>query len=71
MTDSMLSLFPDASVFHLGLYRDKVSFTPTEYYSKLPLDFSQHCDLVLLTDPIIATGGTAGERIFSASSTQV
>lgn len=36
MLDAMLDIFPDASVFHLGLFRDKVSLTPTEYYSKLP-----------------------------------
>lgn len=36
MLDAMLDLFPDASVYHLGLFRDKVSLTPTEYYSKLP-----------------------------------
>jgi uracil phosphoribosyltransferase len=55
----MLSLFPEACVFHLGLYRDKVSFTPTEYYSKLPLTFEKHCDIVYLLDPVVATGGTA------------
>lgn len=36
MLDAMLDLFPDASVYHLGLFRDKVSLSPTEYYSKLP-----------------------------------
>lgn len=71
----MLQLFPEACVFHLGLYRDKVgstyakrlpiltsaksSFTPTEYYSKLPTDFNKHCDTVYLLDPVVATGATA------------
>lgn len=55
----MLALFPSACVFHLGLYRDKSSFTPTEYYSKLPLQFDKHCDVVYLLDPVVATGGTA------------
>merc|ERR1712093_498610 len=59
MTDPMLSLFPSASVFHLGLYRDKSSFTPTEYYSKLPVEFKKHVDVVYLLDPVVATGGTA------------
>ena len=55
----MLQLFPTAAVFHLGLYRDKSSFTPTEYYSKLPASFEKHCDVVYLLDPVVATGGTA------------
>ena len=55
----MLALFPSAVVFHLGLYRDKSSFTPTEYYSKLPVDSRKTCDLVYLLDPVVATGGTA------------
>ena len=55
----MLQLFPSAGVFHLGLYRDKTSFTPTEYYSKLPLEFEKHCDIVYLLDPVVATGGTS------------
>jgi len=59
MTEPMLQLFPSAGVFHLGLYRDKTSFTPTEYYSKLPLEFEKHCDIVYLLDPVVATGGTS------------
>ena len=55
----MLTVFPSAVVFHLGLYRDKSTFTPTEYYSKLPFDFRKTCDLVYLLDPVVATGGTA------------
>lgn len=55
----MLQLFPAACVFHLGLYRDRSSFTPTEYYSKLPGEFKKYCDIVYLLDPVVATGGTA------------
>ncbi|EKM80178.1 hypothetical protein AGABI1DRAFT_113381 [Agaricus bisporus var. burnettii JB137-S8] len=57
MTNAMLSLFPDAHVYHLGLFREKVTLQPVEYYSKLPP--SPPCDLVFLLDPLIATGGTA------------
>jgi hypothetical protein len=28
----MLDLFPDAQVFYLGLFREKVSLSPVEYY---------------------------------------
>ncbi|KAL7424952.1 hypothetical protein Q5752_000639 [Cryptotrichosporon argae] len=57
MTDAALDLFPDATVLHLGLFRDKVSLQAIEYYSKLPTDVT--ADLVFVLDPLIATGGTA------------
>jgi len=57
MTDALLSLFPAAPVYHLGLFREKVTLQPVEYYSKLPQ--SPPVDMVFLLDPLIATGGTA------------
>ncbi|KAF5333070.1 hypothetical protein D9611_002376 [Ephemerocybe angulata] len=57
MTDALLELFPSAPVYHLGLYREKVTLQPVEYYSKLPP--SPPIDQVYLLDPLIATGGTA------------
>jgi len=36
MTDALLTILPDAPVYHLGLFREKVSLQPVEYYSKLP-----------------------------------
>ncbi|KAG8798586.1 25S rRNA (adenine645-N1)-methyltransferase [Serendipita sp. 398] len=57
MTDAMLTLFPDAYVYYLGLFREKVSLQPVEYYSKLPS--SPTVDMVYLLDPLVATGGTA------------
>ncbi|TNY20559.1 Armadillo/beta-catenin/plakoglobin [Rhodotorula diobovata] len=57
MTDPMLDLFPEASVFYLGLFREKVSLQPVEYYQKLPATVT--VDTLFLLDPLIATGGTA------------
>ncbi|KAG9097689.1 hypothetical protein FRC07_010744 [Ceratobasidium sp. 392] len=57
MTDAMLSLFPNAPVYHIGLFREKVSLQPVEYYSKLPK--VPTVDKVFIVDPLIATGGTA------------
>jgi len=57
MTDALLDIFPNAPVYHLGLFREKVTLQPVEYYSKLPP--SPRVDQVLLLDPLIATGGTA------------
>ena len=57
MTEAMLSLFPNAPVYHIGLFREKVSLQPVEYYSKLPS--TPTVDQVFIVDPLIATGGTA------------
>lgn len=59
MLDAMLELFPEASVYHLGLFRDKVSLTPTEYYSKLPGTegayrvITYHCQVAHLTSLLL------------------
>ncbi|ESK97578.1 uracil phosphoribosyltransferase [Moniliophthora roreri MCA 2997] len=57
MSDALLSLLPEAPVYHLGLFREKVSLQPVEYYSKLPA--TPPVDMVYILDPLIATGGTA------------
>ncbi|CAL1701480.1 unnamed protein product [Somion occarium] len=57
MTDALLELFPSAPVYHLGIFREKTTLQPVEYYSKLPP--VPPIDLVFLLDPLIATGGTA------------
>ncbi|WAQ85832.1 hypothetical protein PtA15_6A461 [Puccinia triticina] len=57
MTDAFLDIFPEASVFYLGLFRDKTLLQPVEYYQKLPA--VPQVDTVFLLDPILATGGTA------------
>lgn len=53
----MLTLLPNAPVLHIGIYRDRVTLQPVEYYSRLPSngDF----DICYVLDPSIATGGTA------------
>lgn len=57
LLEPALDLFPDATVLHLGLFRDKVTLQAIEYYSKLPTEVT--ADIVYLLDPLIATGGTA------------
>ncbi|KIJ70247.1 hypothetical protein HYDPIDRAFT_172119 [Hydnomerulius pinastri MD-312] len=56
MADALLTLFPTAPVYHLGLFRESVSLQPVEYYSKLPS--VPTVDTVFLLDPLVATGGT-------------
>ena len=61
MVDGLLSLVPVAKVGHIGLYRDETTHTPVEYYFKMPEDISER--LVIVTDPMLATGGSATDAI--------
>lgn len=61
MVDGILSLIPSAKVGHIGLYRDPETKLPVEYYCKLPLDAEQR--LLLIVDPMLATGGSAIDAI--------
>ena len=61
MADAMLDLLPEASVWHLGLYRDHTTLKPVTYYNKLPVNHGLDVGIVL--DPMLATGGSAVEAI--------
>lgn len=61
MTDGLLNLMPTAKIGHIGLYRDPETLQPVEYYCKLPSDVEERT--VFLTDPMLATGGTAEAAI--------
>jgi uracil phosphoribosyltransferase len=55
--EGMLDLVPSARIAHIGLYRDPESLTAVEYYFKSPSDLSER--LVIVVDPMLATGNTA------------
>ena len=57
MCDGILNLIPHARVGHLGLYRDKNTLEPVEYYKKFPTDIDQ--TEIIVIDPMLATGGSA------------
>ncbi len=57
MLDSIQSFWPDASVGHIGIYRDKFLSNTVEYYFKIPKTLEN--SVVYLLDPVIATGDTA------------
>jgi uracil phosphoribosyltransferase len=48
LNPAALELFPDATVLHLGLFRDKTTLQAIEYYSKLPRQVT--ADLVYVLD---------------------
>lgn len=61
MVDGLLSLLPVAKVGHIGLYRDEETHKPVVYFCKLPKDIDDR--MVILTDPMLATGGSACDGI--------
>lgn len=59
--DGLLALLPSARVAHIGLYRDPETLEAVEYYFKAPGGLGER--LVLVLDPMLATGGTAAAAI--------
>jgi uracil phosphoribosyltransferase len=57
MTEAVLELFPEAEVWHIGVYRDEHTLQPMEYYKKLPV--RPRISVALVVDPMLATGGSA------------
>lgn len=61
LVDAIVDFVPDAKVGHLGMYRDETTHQPVDYYSNLPKGLEDA--LVLLVDPMLATGGSADDAI--------
>ncbi|ODM19554.1 hypothetical protein SI65_04539 [Aspergillus cristatus] len=77
MTDALTSLLPNpVPIYHLGLFRERSTLQPVEYYNNLPYhrDTSTTtptptatntaaAETAILLDPVIATGATAEAAI--------
>ena len=61
MVDGLLNLVPVAKVGHIGLYRNEKTHEPVVYYCKLPEDINDR--FVIVTDPMLATGGSACDAL--------
>ncbi len=61
MVNGILTLFPAAKVGHIGMYRNEETLEPQEYYCKLPVHIDEK--VVMLVDPMLATGGSACDAI--------
>jgi uracil phosphoribosyltransferase len=59
MLDGILRLAPEASIGHIGLYRDAETLRPVSYYDRLPVNVA--VANVVLLDPMLATGHSACE----------
>ena len=60
MVDGLLELMPSAKVGHIGMYRDEETCQPVFYYYKMPVGKDR---IVIVTDPMLATGGSACDAI--------
>jgi uracil phosphoribosyltransferase len=61
MVEGLLELVPVARVGHIGLYRNEETHEPVVYYFKVPEDIDTR--MVIVTDPMLATGGSASDAI--------
>ena len=61
MVNGIHVLFPSAKVGHIGMYRDEETLEPNTYYCKLPVGIEDK--LVIVVDPMLATGGSASDAI--------
>ena len=61
MVEGLQTLVPVARVGHIGLYRNEETHKPVPYYCKLPGDIQDR--LVIVTDPMLATGGSACDAL--------
>ena len=61
MVDGIHNIIPNAKIGHIGLYRDEETLEPKAYYQKFPKTIMQ--SVVLVVDPMLATGGSASYAI--------
>jgi uracil phosphoribosyltransferase len=61
LVDGFLDFLPEARVGHVGLYRNEKTLEPVDYYSKFPRSLGR--SMVLLLDPMLATGGSGAAAI--------
>ena len=57
LLEGALPLLPLASIYHLGIVRNEETLEPSCYLNKLPEQFDPETRL-LITEPMLATGGT-------------
>ena len=59
LIQGFIELLPEATVSHIGLYRDEESLRPIKYYFKFPVLKSKENVKVIILDPMVATGGSS------------
>jgi uracil phosphoribosyltransferase len=70
LVEGMALLLPNASIGHLGIYRNEQTLQPVIYFTKLPAIAPD--DWVILVDAMLATGGSvvAGLELLQKAGTK-
>ena len=59
ISDVASEIVPDASIQHVGMYRDETTLEPVWYYDKTPVRYEHPENIkVFILDPMIATGNS-------------
>ena len=63
-TDEAVDILPQATIRHIGMYRDEKTLKPVWYYNKVPMPVDNPDKyFVYITDPMLATGNSLIEAI--------
>lgn len=63
-TDEAVDILPQATIRHIGMYRDEKTLKPVWYYNKVPMPVhNPEKYYVYITDPMLATGNSLKEAI--------
>ena len=63
-TDEAVDILPQATIRHIGMYRDEKTLKPVWYYNKVPMPVDNPEQYyVYITDPMLATGNSLLEAI--------
>ena len=63
-TDEAVDILPQATIRHIGMYRDEKTLKPVWYYNKVPMPVdTPEKYYVFITDPMLATGNSLKEAI--------
>ena len=63
-TDEAIDILPQATIRHIGMYRDEKTLQPVWYYNKVPVNTPDpENTYVYITDPMLATGNSLLEAI--------
>ncbi len=58
-TDEAIDILPQATIRHIGMYRDEKTLKPVWYYNKVPMDApNPEKFYIYITDPMLATGNS-------------